>query len=219
MKYCIKCMVHIRSDDNHCPLCQRVLNGGVNVQIYPLVTSVYKQFEGFFKRMMFLTAAVAIITLAINALFPAKGFWALFVILGLVCFWVFLYLVINRINNIARKVTQQVIFTTVACVVWDFLTGWKSWSLDYVFPIVCVIAVFSMFILAKVMKLNARDYVVCLIANAVFGILPLIFYFLNLTNVYSPSIIGSALSLLSLVSIIIYQWETIRLELSKRFHL
>ena len=219
MKYCIKCKVNVRSDSKRCPLCQRPMSGGTDEQLYPQITSVYEEFEALFKSMLFLTAAVAIASVAANALLPSKVFWALRVILGLASFWVFLLLVINKKHNIAKRITNQVMFVTVGSVVWDFITGWKGWSLDYVFPIVCVIAVASKFILAKVMSLNARDYVVSLIADAFFGILPLVFYFLKLTNVVFPSIIGSALSLLSLVSIVIYQWSTIRLEFSKRFHL
>ena len=219
MRHCSKCKVHIRSDSKNCPLCQRPLRDGESEQFYPSITSVYKEHEDFFKKTLFLSAASAIVTTAINALFPSRGFWSLRVILGLASFWVFLLLVINKRDNIAKHITYQVVFITIGCVVWDFFTGWKGWSLDYVFPIVCVIAVASMFILARVMQLGPRDYVVCLIADAFFGILPLVFYLLNLTKVVFPSIVGSALSLLSLVSIIIYQWSTIRLEFSRRFHL
>ena len=172
-----------------------------------------------FKRLLFLSAAISIITTAINALLPQRGFWAFYIIFGLGCFWIFLLIVINKRNNIPLHITYQAVFITVGCVVWDLITGWTGWSLDYVFPIVSVIAVSSMFIVAKLMNLNARDYVVCLIANGFFGILPLVFHLLNLTDVVFPSIIGSALSLLSLVSIVIFQLETIRLEFSKRFHL
>ncbi|MCL2045576.1 MAG: DUF6320 domain-containing protein [Oscillospiraceae bacterium] len=219
MKHCVKCKVNVRTESKRCPLCQRPLTGGENEQLYPVVNSVYKEYEAYFKQMLFATAVIAIGTVSANAIIPSERFWSLTVIFGMASFWVFLLLVINKKHNIAKRISNQVFFVTIGCVAWDFFTGWKGWSLDYVFPIVCVIAVMSMFILARVMKLNARDYVVCLIADAFFGVLPLVFYFLKLTNVIYPSIVGSALSLLSLVSILIYQYNTIRLELTKRFHL
>ena len=219
MKYCIKCKVHIRTDSDNCPLCQRPVNGGTGEQIYPKSGSKPKDYEEYFKRVLLITAAVAIISTAINALFPTTGFWALIVIIGLACFWAFFLLVVYKKDNISKNITFQVFYITTGCVAWDLATGWSGWSLDYVFPIVCVLAVMSMFVVAKVMKLNARDYVVFLFTDAAFGILPLVFYLLKLTNVVYPSIIGSSLSLLSLVSILIYQWRFIRLEFSKRFHL
>ena len=219
MKYCVKCKVRIRSDMMICPLCQRRLSGNGDESIYPKITSVFSQFQTFFNRMMFITAAAAIFSVAINFLVPSKRLWSLYVILGLASFWIFLMLVIKKRENVAKQITSQVMFTTIGCVVWDLIIGWRGWSLNYIFPTVCVIAVCAMFILAKVMKLDASDYVVCIIANAFFGILPMVLYFFKLISVIYPSILGSALSLLALVSIIIFQREIIRLELAKRFHL
>ena len=38
-------------------------------------------------------------------------------------------------RNILKNETWQLLIITVLCILWDHFTGWRGWSLDFVFPI------------------------------------------------------------------------------------
>nr|WP_242965349.1 DUF6320 domain-containing protein [Dehalobacterium formicoaceticum] len=112
-----------------------------------------------------------------------------------------------------------VTLVSILSVLWDWRIGWKGWSLDYVIPAVCVAAIFTLYVTAKVMKLSARDYIVYFLLGGLFGIVPLLFILFGWLNVLYPSIISVAANIIFLSAIIIFQGENIKSELSKRMHL
>ena len=54
--------------------------------------------------------------------------------------------------------------------------GWRGWSLDYVIPSVCVLAMIVMAVGAKLLKIGVRDLIIYLFIDAIFGLIPAIFY-------------------------------------------
>ena len=101
---------------------------------------------------------------------------------------------------------------------WDLLIGWRGWSLNFVIPIACSVALLSLAIIARVMKLPPGDYIVYLIVDIVFGIAPLVFYLTGLVSIALPSIICISLSVLTLSALIVFEGKHMLQELTKRFH-
>lgn len=223
-KYCDKCNVTVQGTMDYCPLCQNILvsddkTGKDEKRIFPVIQTVYKQFENFFKLLILGTVAGGVISVAVNMLLPGTGMWSLFVIIGIVCFWIMLYIAIHRRFNIPKNIATQVFLISILSVFWDFITGWHGWSVDYVVPIACTIAMFSLQILGKVKKLPANEVMSCTLADACFGIIPIIFYFTGILNVSIPSIICVAVSIISLFAMFIFERKNMLLEIQKRFHI
>lgn len=65
-------------------------------------------------------------------------------------------------------------------MLWDALTGWHGWALDYFIPCTCMVAIFALGVTGKVMRLPPGDYLGCILADAVFGVVPLVFYLTDL---------------------------------------
>lgn len=221
MKRCEKCNVNIIGKRQSCPLCQGVLLGEDKEQheIFPHIYTIYKQHNMFFKIFILISIIIATVTVALNIMFPQKGAWSFFIIGGLASVWISLITAINKRNNINKNIVYQVMVISLALVVWDYMTSWKGWSIDYVIPIICVFAMISMAIISKVMRLNIEDYILYLIIDGLFGIIPIIFILIGILNVTYPSLICVVGSIISLATIILFEGESMRAEMKKRLHL
>lgn len=219
IKICDKCNVTVRGAMSKCPLCQCKLTGDNNAPCYPVIKTVYKQFERFFKLLILTTIGIGIIAVSINMILSTTGFWSLFVLFGIMCFWIMLAIAIRRRYNIPKNIATQVVLISIFSVIWDFVTGWHGWSVDFVIPITCATAMVSLAVVGKVMHLPATDYMVSMLADTFFGIVPIIFYLTGILNVRIPSVICIAVSLISFFAILIYEGRNMLKEIEKRLHL
>lgn len=221
MKYCEKCKVNVIGKRKTCPLCQDFLSGQDDDQEeeFPQITSIYKEYNMFFKMMILISIIIASISVAVNIAFHKGVYWSLFIIGGLVSVWVSLITAINKRNNIPKNIIYQVVIVSVAVVIWDYLTNWKGWSIDYVIPLVYVFAMVSMYVISKIMKLKLNDYILYLIIDGIFGIIPIIFILTGILNVLIPSLICVVTSIISLSTILIFEGDSMREEMKRRLHL
>ena len=219
MKYCEKCRVSVRGNPELCPLCQSRLTGeGEDGEPFPAVRSVYRQFERLFKWLLFATVSAAIICVAVNLIMPDTGAWSLFALLGLVCFWIIMYFSIRRRAGIARYIANQGAVVAGASLVWDIVTGWRGWSLDYALPIAFTAAMLAIVVTSIVLRSDASDYITSLLFIGAGGLIPLIFYFTGILGITIPSIICVACSLILFVGLLVFRGGEMKYELAKRFH-
>ncbi len=220
MRYCEYCKVHIRDGRKYCPLCQNTLSGtgSKEEEIFPRVPLTY-QYNLMIRAMVFLSICIVVASFAINAMFPVNVNRPMFIIAGILCIWVSLAMVIRKRHNIPKSIIWQVAVISVLAVIWDWRTGWRGWSLDYVIPIVCVVAMIVMYVTAKIMRLGVQDFIIYIVLDSIFGIIPVLFILFNLLQVRYPSIISISVSILSLAAVILFEGENIKEELNKRMHL
>lgn len=225
MKYCGQCRVTVRGSDTTCPLCQSRLSGAVeplgpdDEAVYPMVPTVFRQFELFFKLLILSSIAICVGSAAVNLVLPKDGYWSLFIVLGTVCFWIVLAYAIRKKDNILKNITFQVVIVSVLSVGWDWFTGWNGWSLNFVFPSACIVAMLSLAVISRVMKMPSGDYIVYLIVDIAFGIVPLVFYLTGLINTVIPSAFCIFLSILSLSALVLFEGDNMRREMIRVFHL
>ena len=222
-KTCDKCGVTVRGTMQQCPLCQsRLLETEPitdNKPCYPVIKTLYRQFERFFKVVIVSAIAVGVAAVAVNMLLPDMGFWSLFVLLGLLCFWLMLTTAIKRRHNIPANITNQAILISILSVIWDYATVWHGWSVDFVIPITFGVAMVSIGVLGQVLHLPVTDYMAALLADMLFGIVPVILYFTGVLRVTIPSVICTAVSLISFFAILIFEGRNMIMEIQKRLHL
>jgi len=160
-----------------------------------------------------------VISFVLNKIFPSNINWPMFVIFGLISMWLSLIVIVKKRHNITKTIMWQVIVVSALSIIWDWRIGWRGWSLDYAIPVLCVAATLVMYITAKVMKLSVRDYIAYFLLDGLFGIIPIIFIYFKLVNVFYPSMITVAVSIIFLSAILIFQGENIKIELDKRMHI
>jgi hypothetical protein len=169
--------------------------------------------------MIFVSIVIIVLSFALNKLFPSNEDWPLLIFFGVLSIWMSLALVIRKRHHITKNIMWQVAVVSVLAIFWDWKTGWKGWSLDYVIPFVCLAAMLIMYITAKIMKLSVRDYITYLLLAGLFGILPVLFILFNWVNVLYPSLVSPAGSIIIISAIIIFQGDNIKIELDKRMHI
>lgn len=218
-KFCDKCNVTVRGKMQICPLCQNRLSGGDSKPCYPEIKTLYKQFERFFKIVIISAIGLGVAAVSVNILMPHKGFWSLFVLLGIVCFWIMLNFSIGRRYNITKKITTQAVVISILSVVWDFATEWHGWSVDFVIPITFATAMVSLGVISQVMRLPVTDYMSAMLADVLFGIVPVIFYVTGILHVRIPSVVCLALSVISFFAILIFEGHNMIVEIQKKIHL
>lgn len=221
MLYCDKCKLDVAGDRKRCPLCHSILDrtGGESYETFPAVPTVYEQHGLLFRILIMASIAAGVISAAINLMVPQSGWWSLFVLLGLACLWVSLSFGIRKRRNIMKNTVYQVVVLSLLAVLWDALTGWHGWSIDYVIPIGCIAALAFLGIMARIMKLPVSSYMIYLCIAALFGIVPIVFYLTGCLRVLYPSIICVAASVLSLSALIVFEGGNMRDELRRRLHI
>lgn len=220
MKYCKHCKVYIRGNKENCPLCANSLQNSDDNgdEIFPYIPPMYER-HLVIRIMAFISVASLVISFAVYNIFPTSVNWPMFVVFGLISMWLSLILVIRKRYNITKNIMWQVLIVSLLSVFWDWKTGWRGWSLEYIIPIICVVTMFVMYVVAKAMKLSVLDYIAYLLLDGLFGIVPVLFIVFNWIKILYPSILCVSVSIIFLSAILIFQGENIKLELKKMLHI
>lgn len=222
MKRCENCNINILSKRSKCPLCQNILTtaqGKESVDVFPYIPTVYHEFRLFFKVLIFISIVVSIFSVLVNLALPETGFWSLLVVFAVICFWASLASILRKRKNIQKTILYQVFIYSTIAIVWDLIIGWQGWSLEYVIPNICIVAMVLLTILYKVLDMPIRTYFLYFIINGLFGIVPIILYFSGAIKVYVPSFICVAVSVVCVSALFVFMGDSLIAEFKKRFHL
>lgn len=223
MMYCNKCKVKVAGNKKICPLCQNDLKkdniSELDQEVFPVIPTVYKKFKLFFKILIFTSICACVICVALNIMLFESVWWSVFVVLGIICVWISLFIAIQKRRNIPKNLIYQVFFASVISVIWDSVTGWKGWSLDFAIPCVCIAAMIAMAVLSLVLNIHIQDFIIYFIVNIIFGIIPTLFLLLNIVHITYPSIICITGSIITLAALIVFEGANMVSELKKRFHM
>ncbi len=221
MQPCEYCKVNIKGEHTTCPLCGGILkgNGEEGEEVFPLIPTIYQEFNMFIRIMILASIVVVVASVAINVIFTEDSRWSLLVAAGVACMWISLFFIIRKKNNIPKTIVWQVCLISILSFLWDRSMGWYGWSIEYVIPSICVVAMIVMAIGAKLLKTGVRDLIIYLLVDAVFGFVPIIFILSGWLSVLFPSVICVAVSAVSLSALILFEGDNMKTELDKRMHI
>lgn len=220
--FCEYCKVHIAGDAALCPLCQNRLRGEPEPEkaVFPsLSPREWKKQRMVLHILLFVSFAAVVVCLTIDALLPQSYTWPWYVAAAVLCMWFCLANAIIRRHNIPKNILWMVVWISLLSVVWDAFTGWHHWAIDYVIPALCVMAMVAVAVVSKAMGRRLTEYMVYLIIDSLFGVVPLIFLLLGWVRVRYPSILCGAGSVLSLGALWAFQGAAMMEETKKRLHL
>ncbi len=221
MQNCPKCKVSVVGNKKCCPLCQNKLSGkgDFETESYPQISNS-KYIDDFLLKIISFVAIVCItISISINFLIESSSMWSLFVVAAILSGWITAIVGISYRKKLLQNITNQLFLLTLLAVGWDYFTGWRGWSIDYVIPCSCTASLISMFALALVLKFPTTQYIFYLVISCVYRIVPIIFYKLELLNVILPSIICTASSIISISAIVIFEGKNIMTIVHRKFHI
>lgn len=172
-----------------------------------------------FRFFSFVCLAAAVGFVAADFNFHPDIRWPIFTAAGIASMWLALAIGFVKRYNLMKNAMWQLIIVSVGCILWDVFTGWHGWSVDYVLPAVCMVILLSMFIITKVQRNTAREYMIYFVMAAGYGVLlPLI---LLLTGVVKFQLVCSicvVACFLFLAALVIFKGKEFREEMHKKFH-
>jgi len=220
MKYCNKCKVSVAGQRKYCPLCQRELDriDEEPDEIFPVIPTIFHQYNLFFRILILISVIVSVGCILINILIPGEGWWSFSVTAVIGCLWISMAIAISKRRNIPKNILYQVVVISALAVIWDWFIGWRAWSVNYVIPVTCTLAMISMAIISKVTNLHVEDYLIYLVIDGMFCIVPVIMIFTGFLTVLYPSLLCAAASVISLTALFLFEGDHMWPELKRRMH-
>lgn len=221
MKYCNKCKTHITGSLTYCPLCQSelvVIDEKVE-ELYPMAYESDAANYMILKIFAFISVVVSILSVFMNIIIPTKVWWSLIVVTTFVCLWISLSIAISKHKNILKYLLHQSIIISLFSIFLDYFTGRYGWSINFVIPVIFTLAMIVMYILSKILRLQAGEYMIYLLLDALFGIIPILFLVTDSVKYTVPSFICILVSLISVTALIIFEGRTMLSELKRRLHI
>ena len=219
MNKCNKCNVYINTKTNKCPLCgcNIAKKGGNN--IFPHVNYIYKKYHLMMKIILFLSLCGAIISLYINYSISHRLSWSYFVVLGIISFWITLTISIKSHKNIIKMLFLEMTILILLSFLWDFITGFKAWSINYCLPFISISYIVGISIIRLFLKKLEKEFIFYLIVSSLIGIIPGILIIFNKVSIYWPSYISVIISIVMLLFLFVFNRKQVKNELEKRFHI
>ncbi|MCI8589877.1 MAG: hypothetical protein HFE77_04110 [Clostridiales bacterium] len=221
MLYCEACKVKIAGIHAHCPLCGGNITGEPQEKAcYPVLAPCKPNFTKKLMQISAITALAAqIICTAVNVLVTPEIWWCLYTLFGLLCGWVWFAIGLSKKANMKKSIAWQLVVVSVFSLLWDVGTGWRGWSVDFVFPCMYTCALLVLLFLAHFLHVPIRDYIIYAGLGAILGIIPVVFMAVGLAHVLIPSVICVSVSLLVICMLLLFHWKAVHGEVTKKLHL
>lgn len=219
MQYCRKCRVNVEGRKERCPLCQGELTGEQEPEMFPEYDEPKFGNNFLVKLISFIAIASAVVCAATDYMLTDGFTWSIISVAGIICAWLTTVVGITYRRRILKNITWQLFLITALSVLWDRFTGWRGWSLDFVLPCACICSMISVFIIAKVLKMNSGEYILYQIIGGFYGLLPLICMAAGMVNIRYPSVICTGISVIIIAALFLFRGRSTKAEIERRFHL
>lgn len=167
----------------------------------------------------FLCIVVAVVCGMLNYLTLETLNWFWFAAAGCFCGWLVVFVAYTKRRNILKNETWQLLIITVLCILWDHFTGWRGWSLDFVFPFGSLSVLGSVPVIARVNHLESEEYLYYFMQAAMIGCVPLILLWTDLVHYKIPSVVCVGISFLVLAGLFIFQKKNMTREFHKKLRM
>lgn len=223
MDYCENCKASIKGDWVICPLCQTSMKQensedkktGTSFLNDPLLFNRDQAKRTFFR----ISLLLILLYFIAQIFYPFKFFGLEYILFGLFITWTLGIIFVRKRRNLAKVITYYLLLISLANIYFDYLFGWRGWSITFVVPIINMSALLAIFIAMQVINLKVQDYVLYLQLVALFGLIPLLFLIMNWVGHPLPSLLSVILSIIMFVGVLLRYRKLLIRELQKRMHI
>ncbi len=218
---CEKCGVRVIGAPPCCPLCQGPLTGEPDGSgdIYPDIPFAGNPHQLLFRLLTLGTVIAVVVCAAVLFCLPEYSAAALSGIAGLASGWLTVGVAVKKRAKPLNAVFLQVCVLSILILAWDYGTGRRGWSLNYVLPALYTCTMLAMAVIARLMRLRAADYLLYLLLNILLGLAPMVPLLCGALRVVYPAVICAAVSVVFLAALILFEGSALKHELLRRLHL
>lgn len=218
---CEKCGVRVIGTPPCCPLCQGPLSGEIDPggDVYPVLPFSGSRLQTTLRLFALAAAVVVVICAAVILCLPEHSVAALSGMAGVASGWLTVRIAVKKRGKPLKAVFWQVCILSILALLWDYGTGPRGWSLDYVLPILYLCTMAAMAVIARLLHLRSSDYLLYLVLNILLGLVPLLLLFCGKLRVIYPAVVCAAVSMIFLAVLILFEGPALKSELLRRFHL
>ena len=218
MQYCPKCRVSIKGEKTGCPLCGGRLTGEPSPSGFPVIERRRFSHMSVVKIATFCCLSVFIILMALEILFDFKLAWVPFVVIAMAIAWGDLMIGVYFRNNFIKTFAIETYLVMLTCFLIDRFTGWRGWSIAFVFPIGFVVLVFVTIGVGLGAKLRLEEYIIYLAVAMLLSMLQIIPILTHQNPVILPAVICMALLLILGCGAVIFRFRDLRSAAEKLFN-
>ncbi len=220
MSRCKQCNIEVLDETERCPLCHSVLEPTVEVEnMYPDVRIKTRRMMLLSRIYLFVAIVTEAILMVVNYYGTFETAWSL--VTGLILFYGYLvirFAILGKSGYIAKTIVLTLI-AILSLIAIDFVSGYKGWSVRYVFP-VAIIGIDAVILLLMIVnRRNWQSYIMWQIFMILCSFVPIILYFVGI--IYVPYLALAALgtSVFLFLGTVIIGDRRARVELKRRFHI
>lgn len=169
-----------------------------------------------FQTFTFLCIAAAVLCVMMDFMMNKKTTWSLFSAAGCLCTWLIVAVAYRKRRNILKNEMWQLLIGTVICILWDFFTGWRRWSVEVVVPLASLCVSVSIPVIARVSSLAVEEYLFYLVQAGMLGCIPLLFIWTGISKFIYLDVVCGGCSFLLLVWLFIFRRKDTLREFKKK---
>ena len=219
MNKCDKCNVNLHLSNDTCPLCHNKIEYKGNNSIFPETKSTFKLHRLLIRISLLISTCGIIFALFINYSINKRLSWSIFVILGILSFWLTFILGTKKRHNFYKLLITEIISLISLSIIWDYYTGFHKWSLIFVLPFLCIAYTITFLILRIFTNKINKDYILYTYLNSLIGLVPLYFTLTNKFKILWPSYLSVSISIFTIIFLIIFNHRTLENEIERRLHI
>lgn len=221
MSKCRNCNITVLDVSDSCPLCHQVLEEDAvrQVQMYPNASAATRRFRLLENIVLFLSLVTQITLMTIEFMFNSSLRWS--IIVGLILLYgnVLLRLAIIGRSGYIFKTVSMVIMALAFLFVIDYRTGFKGWSINYVYPFGVILMDIAILILMIVNRRNWQSYMMLQIFTILLSVLALFLIAMGEITFPYVVLVAAGASLFLFLGTLIIGDQRARTELKRRFHI
>lgn len=219
MQYCPKCRVNIRGEKTGCPLCGGRLTGDPEPGGFPVLERRRFSHMSVVKVATFCYLSLFIILMALEILSDFRLAWVPFVILVMTIVWGDIMVGVYFRNNLVKTFAIETYLVMAGCLLIDFLTGWRGWSLSYVLPSGFLLLVVATVCVGKMADLRLEEYIMYLVTTMLLSLLQIIPVLTHANPAPVPAVASVTILLIMGCAAVIFRFQDLRSAAEKLFNL
>lgn len=221
MQWCTRCKVFVKNPQRCCPLCQGRLDGLPHKSdvCFPDLKERSTKAALWFRIFSFVCIAVAVISLSGNWVMGFEKFWSGYVMAGAACMWILTTVAVMKRRNLLKNTIWEAVLLWGVFLFWDFITGWRGWSVDFGIPCVLMVVFVALWVIVILTKAPVSHYMIYMVMASLGSVVPLILLLCGTVKEKLPSVVCVAGAVLMISALAIFKGRALWDELEKKTHL